>query len=121
MSKIASRAIYDNWRVLSLLSEQGLSKRLYSTLLDEKPSIVKALAKLLYNASLQVFTTTTKLKKPLRKSDLKVLTDTKGSITKKRRLLSRQYYRKSVIPTICEAALKYLDGGRKGNGKDSVE
>lgn len=119
MSKIAGRAIYDNWQVLSLLSEQGLSKRLYSALLDEKPSVVKALAELLYNASLEVFST--KLKKPLRKSDLKVLTDTKGSITKKRRLLSREYYRKSVIPTICEAALKYLDGGRKGNGKDSVE
>ena len=117
---IAGPAVYENWNIIALLADRGLSERLYTTLLKERPSVLVALTELIYNVSSQVFST--KLKKRLKKTDLKLLTTIKGSRDKKCELLSKRYYRKSVIPVICEAALQYLEhGGDKGHGKESVK
>ena len=97
--------MYDNWNALSLLSETGLSKCLYTTLLKEKKLLVQALAELIVNSD-------QKIKKP----DLKVFE--KGSHKKKRQLLLSDHYRKRVVPKICELGLKYLkNGGSEDSGK----
>lgn len=96
-----SKAVYANWKALSLLSEPGLSKRLYTTLLEEKKLLVQALAELIVNADT--------LDQKIKKQDLK--TFGKGSIKKKRELLLSQHYRQKVVPKICEVGLKYLKDG----------
>ena len=105
MSDLVSGHIVSNLKILSLLAEPDLSKRLYSALLNENGSIVKSLAEIIYNASSEVFSTSVKFKK----QDLKLLT--KGHTKKKRALLATPYYRKSVVPPVCAAALKFLDNG----------
>ena len=100
-----SSYIYDNWNALLLLSESGLSKRLYSTLLEERKLLVQALAELIVNSD-------QKVKKP----DLK--TFEKGSLRKKRKLLLSDNYRKKLVPKICELGLKYL---KNGGNEDSRE
>ena len=107
MSDSVGDHIFDNWKILSLLGEKNLSKKLYLDLLIEKDSIVRSLTEFIINASSKVFPTDVKFKK----TDLKQLTATKGSLKKKRSLLATPYYRKSVVPYVCEAALKYLDDG----------
>lgn len=85
-----------------MLSEVGLSKRLYSALLEEKKLLAQAVSELLVNADI--------LNQKIKKQDLKVFE--KGSLKKKRELLLTNRYRKKVVPIICEAGLKYLkDGG----------
>ena len=96
-----SKAVYDNWKALSLLSEPGLSRRLYLTLLEEKKLLVQALAELIINADT--------LDQKIKKRDLR--TFEKGSLKKKRELLLKRHYRQKVVPKICQAGLKYLKDG----------
>lgn len=101
MSNVAGRHVYDNWNALLLLCEPSLSKRLYSTLLDERKMLVQALAELIVNADV--------LKQKVKKGDLK--TFEKGSTKKKRKLLLEHRYRVKVVPKICQAGVKYLKDG----------
>ena len=105
MSK-ASQPVYENWSALSLLTESNISSRLYSTLLEERKSLIQALAELLVNSD--------RLKQPIKKKDLKVFE--KGSIKKKRQILLSNKYRKKIVPKICKAAILYLkDGSRQSD------
>ena len=84
-----------------MLSDPGLTKRLYTTLLEEKKLLVQALAELIVNADV--------LNQKVKKKDSKVFE--KGSPKKKRELLLQHNYQQKVVPKICEAGLKYLKDG----------
>ncbi len=101
MASVAGRHVYDNWNVLLLLCESGLSKRLYLTLLDERKLLVQALSELIVNAEV--------LDQKISKSDLK--TFQKGSTKKKRELLLKRHYRLKIVPKVCKAGVKYLKDG----------
>ena len=103
-----SKAIVVNWKALDLLSDPGLSRCLYSTLLEEKKLLVQALAELLLNSEA--------FNHRVKKEDTKVFG--KGSVKKKRELLLTRRYRLKVVPKICEAGLKYL---KDGSDQDSRE
>ena len=98
---VASDSVYSNWKALSLLSEPKLSKRLYSTLLEEQKLLVQALSELLVNADVLGVT--------IKKRESK--TFERGSAKKKRELLSTNRYRKEVVPKLCREALIYLKDG----------
>ncbi len=98
MSNIAGSYVYDNWNALLLLSESGLSKKLYTTLLEEKKLLVQALAELIVNSEQKI-------------KGLDLKTFQKGSLKKKRQLLLSDNYRKKLVPKICELGLKYLKNG----------
>lgn len=101
MSNVAGPHVYDNWNALLLLSEPTLSKRLYSTLLEEKKLLVQAVAELIVNSDI--------LQQKIKKRDLK--TFEKGTTKRKRELLLGRNYRQKVVPKICKTAVKYLKNG----------